>query len=727
MRHVNRLLIIMSAVLLVNLTAGCSRNEQQAESADSLVYAQSGEFFSSEEGNVECMCFFDDRVYAAIAETGKSDENGKYKLVSCGLQDGESAAAIPAERLSEGWVPTQIEVLADGMLVMLMSDSKAGEQKIYVVDSLGREQCFMDVPEVFKKNEDCYAVRLLAAGENRLVLAYTDGLALIEDGDVKESLTCDGRLVDASVTRDGRIVCAVTTAGGAEAWIAKEGLRSWQDKRTFKDISYFAEDSVLADGADYDYYFQNGGSIYGFDLEAQKTVRLMNYAESGVEAGKAGSFLALQDSRFLLLEYSTGKYHCNLYQQVSAAAQAEKTVITLGMMNITPGVEKAVADFNKRNAEYRLEIKDYAAYENPQMQMQIDIAAGKAPNILGLADCDVRMMEQSGFLEDLTPYFKEDSEISLDDLLDPVREAVTTDGRINYVASGFVVSTLMAAKSDVGDIKGWTVEELLALMEKKGESSRPFYRNLKEELLGMLTYAASDNFISWKEGTAGYDTDMFRDILRVSNTGINDDTYLETDSEAKLIQKEQVYIAQVYAAGIADILAYREAFGEDVCFPGYPCDDRQGSYFLFTDQYGINAASEHKEGAWEFIKTFVSGEYQHDNVNLCFPTRKDSFAMLEESYTAQKEYEDSYGRLVQPFEGQLSFEDLTFTFGPVKKEDIALLEQMIENTHKVYSCNYSINEMISEEAAFYFSGEKSMDEVVKNIQNRIQTYVSENQ
>lgn len=50
---------------------------------------------------------------------------------------------------------------------------------------------------------------------------------------------------------------------------------------------------------------------------------------------------------------------------------------------------------------------------------------------------------------------------------------------------------------------------------------------------------------------------------------------------------------------------------------------------------------------------------------------------------------------------------------------------LINNTKRVYHYNAVVNSIIQEEAAYYFAGEKNLDDTVKIIQNRVETYVNE--
>ena len=70
--------------------------------------------------------------------------------------------------------------------------------------------------------------------------------------------------------------------------------------------------------------------------------------------------------------------------------------------------------------------------------------------------------------------------------------------------------------------------------------------------------------------------------------------------------------------------------------------------------------------------------------------------------------------------------DGTETITTFTQEDADTIRAIVDNT--VVAVGYSsdqINNIINEEAAYYFNGEKSAQDVAATIQNRVSIYVSE--
>ena len=166
--------------------------------------------------------------------------------------------------------------------------------------------------------------------------------------------------------------------------------------------------------------------------------------------------------------------------------------------------------------------------------------------------------------------------------------------------------------------------------------------------------------------------------------------------------------------------------GSDINFIGYPSADRNGSYFSFNNQIGIYSKSKVKDGAWEFVRTFLTKEYQAgDGYMFSNPTNREAFEMYMKSLTATKAYKDEFGHRITPVDESWAAGDGRVKIGPLPPEDEKIYRDLINNTTKVVTFDDSILDIIREEATDYFEGRRSLDETADIIQNRITTYVNE--
>ena len=112
------------------------------------------------------------------------------------------------------------------------------------------------------------------------------------------------------------------------------------------------------------------------------------------------------------------------------------------------------------------------------------------------------------------------------------------------------------------------------------------------------------------------------------------------------------------------------------------------------------------------MRTLLTRDYQ-ENYGYGFVTNRELFDeniknMVGQSYYT---YDESTGEE----------KEIKFT-----QENADTIIELIEKTTMVADYNSSqINDIINEEVAYYFSGEKSAQDVAATIQNRVSIYVNE--
>ena len=137
----------------------------------------------------------------------------------------------------------------------------------------------------------------------------------------------------------------------------------------------------------------------------------------------------------------------------------------------------------------------------------------------------------------------------------------------------------------------------------------------------------------------------------------------------------------------------------------------------------ISASTKHKDGAWAFVKSFLSEEYQ-DSLDYTFPIRESSFDKMAQAST-EKQYDIVNGEKVER-EEYYYIGDEEIILEPLSKKDAEYLKSFIKSLVIVASYNDDIINIVTEEASAYFSGQKSAQEVADIIQSRVSIYVNEN-
>ena len=205
----------------------------------------------------------------------------------------------------------------------------------------------------------------------------------------------------------------------------------------------------------------------------------------------------------------------------------------------------------------------------------------------------------------------------------------------------------------------------------------------------------------------------------------------DEDSDAQLeynqVKEGKQLLVEAVSLSMDTINMYSSMFGEDITFIGYPGKEGAESSFRFQNQIGISSKSKVKDVSWEFVRTFMTKEYQGKNNKMSAPTRKDCFEMLLKAMTTTSSYTDELGQLVMPVEGYWELNGVGIEARPLTNDEALMYKELVNNTKRCADSDSTVRDIIVEEANMYFNDKKSLEETVKIIQNRVQTYVDENQ
>lgn len=125
------------------------------------------------------------------------------------------------------------------------------------------------------------------------------------------------------------------------------------------------------------------------------------------------------------------------------------------------------------------------------------------------------------------------------------------------------------------------------------------------------------------------------------------------------------------------------------------------------------------------MRTFLTEEYQKNEVNYCFPL---SIKRLEEMATeAMKKpyYMDENDNKVE-YDDIYYVNGVEITIPPMTQQEADELKEKLYGFTQIYKRDETLLNIIKEEAAPYFAGKKTAKDVAGIIQSRVQIYVNEN-
>ena len=184
-------------------------------------------------------------------------------------------------------------------------------------------------------------------------------------------------------------------------------------------------------------------------------------------------------------------------------------------------------------------------------------------------------------------------------------------------------------------------------------------------------YNNIDEFIDWENSTCKFDSEDFIRVLEFANKFPEEPDYSEEDegTSAKL-RSDKLLLMQTSLSSVQEYQMMNGLFGEKVSYIGYPNSERKGNLIQASNGcVAINAKSKHKDGAWEFIKTMISGEYQDSLVDKHgswgFPVKKSALEKQFEADMTPEYYEDENGNKVMD---QMSKEETMKTVNDISSQ-----------------------------------------------------------
>ena len=650
---------------------------------------------------------------------------------------------MDVEKNDNNWL-NYFAATEDGMLYMLYSgyDEKS-EQSTYLIkilDAGGSQTGEVNLNGILDENDYVQAMRLDKDG-NIYLMGDQSVYVLDKDGNkiaqIKADTANNSWLMAMARTSDGQIVVAMKGQDGMKVQTVDLAKKAMGESYDIAVSGYGTSNSALIDGADYSFYYNDGSSLYGYDMQSKQSKEILNWISSNINTSYVGDTRALKGGQFITnySDYSSEDGADNglyIFTKVDPSEVADKVTITYAGLYVDDAIKSAAVKFNKSQDKYQIMVKDYSTYDDAPTQMNNDLLAGEIPDIIDLSGISAEKYISKGMLLDLYTLMDKDSDIKKDDFIENVLQVMETDGKLYHISPTFGVNVLIGKTSDIGGRDKFTVQDLIDLEQSKGNDAKAFYMRSNTSVLNMICTANYEDYIDWNTGKCSFNSDEFVKLLEYANTYPKDeDINWDEDYESlpTQIRSGKVILADIYSLGMEKIELYNAMFEDDISFIGYPSDKSAGASASMNMDLGIYAKSKNVDGAWAFLKTFLTKDYickGANNYYSGFPLRKDALEYQIKRYSATEKYTDEYGNEIEPYQSSWGYDDLDVEIGPLSEDQVNKLREVIASVDHLYVYNDDVMTIISDETGAYFSGQKSAKEVADIVQNRVSNYVNEN-
>ncbi|MCI9336622.1 MAG: extracellular solute-binding protein [Lachnospiraceae bacterium] len=633
-------------------------------------------------------------------------------------------------------------------------DGSRGGTFLCKFDSEGNQVFGEDMTELV---QDSYVDSVAVDGEGRI---YVSGDATVwlfnaegkNQGSVSLDSAGNGWIRSMGSGKDGKMY--VSYSGSDQQMLADIDFEGKKLGNTYENFPDGNGQGGLVKGIDKDFLIQDGNKVYEYDLKKQAKEELFTWLDSDINGSAVQSFGVMEDGRILAVisDWDSQEKAVAMLTKKKASEVPQKETIVIGSLYGGSDIQSAAVRFNKSNEKYRISLRsyfDYSGWDGDDYQaymadcinrMNNDITSSNCPDILDLSGLNMKQLAAKGVFEDLGAYLDKSEKLDRSHFLENIIEAYTIDGTLVSIPYSFQMQTVVAKGAEVGDERGWTIDEMIAFADAHPEAVL-FDNTPKASIMMYLMMYNADAFIDWSTGECRFDTDEFKSILNFVNRFPDEINWQDTTDDASTpnkIQRGDVLLYEANLYNFEEIQVCNEIFKGDASYIGYPTmDGSEGCMLSPSQAYAITAKSGKKDGAWEFIEQFLTREVDMERSLFGFPTSKSMLNTMAEDAVKVEYYTDENGdpvldengeAIVMGGGGGFSYSDgWSYEYRKPTQEEVDVTLSLMESAKPVsYSQGDQVLNIINEEAAAFYKGQKTVDEVASVIQSRIKVYVGEN-
>ena len=685
-----------------------------AESADEIEpdyeYVNMEEFFTEGgESPDDDPALMEDE--AAEGVTSPADE------VVIDETDAEAELVVSDVQENDGTIPM------DGESVYMLSCISPDGMEIWTAPAKAPE-----TPEAE------YFVNAVALCGEGLLVSGSTGLDLYskDDGSFIRTISSAEDLQGATpyVLDDGTVV--VLTYGGSGEELNVVSLEDGSLSGHYSIPAEVGMTSVFP-GKTYKVYLSGTNAVYGMNLDGSPVEKVVDFVDSDMDITALTCLSEMEDGKLAAVVSDVmGTSVVEILTKVDPETIANRQLLTLGCYYLDYEVRKQIFAFNKQSQDVRISIEDYSKYDGDagtegMTKLNTDIASGSAPDILILSGVmPVKSYISKGVFEDLKPFLDGDEEISGKLYLNNVIDSFATGDNLFTLVPSFYVSTIVGKTADIGDGSGFTPDLADNLAKEKNvKPEKMFGTATREDILYQALELCGEQFIDWENSSCSFDSPEFIRLMQfISQFPAKIENTQEEDTSADYRSGKSLFYRESIGAFDEYVNLKYGVFGEEITLAGFP-SAKPGSAAIFPQlQIAINSSSKNKEACWSFVRRFLLDDYQN-SLEMYWPVSIEALDQLANKAMEPLYYEDENGNQVE--------DHIIVNIGG---EDIKLprisdseVDQMYGFLKGLTSDAYfdsNVENIVAEETAAFFEGQKSAEDVAGVIQSRVQIYINEN-
>ncbi|MCL2253492.1 MAG: extracellular solute-binding protein, partial [Lachnospiraceae bacterium] len=287
--------------------------------------------------------------------------------------------------------------------------------------------------------------------------------------------------------------------------------------------------------------------------------------------------------------------------------------------------------------------------------------------------------------------------------------------------------TVFAKTSLVGSEPGWTLNTAHNVLSGMPQDAKLFDMVTRSVILKNALIYSGNQFVDWEAGECHFDDDAFIHLLEFLKEFPEEIDYnADNQSPDSDFRENRVLAIMGQIGNLRDYNRLSKGmFGEEITMIGFPSDNGMGAAINTMQSFALSSKSKNIEGAWEFLRFYLTDEYQESpNSVYMLPISRKAFDQKAKEATEKAYYLDENNNKVE-FDDIYYLDGQEITLSLMSQAELDKLVSYIMAVDTVGEYNEIIANIIDEEAAPYFAGQKSVLDAAEIIQSRVHIYVNE--
>lgn len=405
-------------------------------------------------------------------------------------------------------------------------------------------------------------------------------------------------------------------------------------------------------------------------------------------------------------------------EQASASAipNTDRTKITIGVLVEDTALKKSVANYNKISSQYEAEIKVYSTEnlsenaETNEIALRNALLSGNPPDLINL-DIGIFVKEymEAGLLEDLYLYLQESETLSEADFRKSVLQECTYNGKLAAIPPVMTLATIIGKQEILGNVQGWTVDDVKDLAARYPECKLLGNAD-KVDILNLCIALEAERFWDMEKKECYFDHPDFLETLKLCDAyPLNKSKYTQADKEEQF-KDDSVLLAKLDLYSIGYYKRFQQKMGKStMLLIGYPTETgNPGSILYPIGRYGIVSTAQNKKGAWDFLEKFLSGELDDKEIS------DTSFSVYGWGLPVKMDkWEDALAK------ARLNEYTDFPKAGVLTEDEISQINNLIDHATILSDKDAAVMNILLEEIEAFFHGEKTAEDTVLVLQNRV--------